>query len=101
MDTNQQNLYCVISARIIEDFVRYPDYEIFLIKSDKPVEFSKLKRAVGEYVALKNQIDTNLITIQNAIEATKIEDRNRWYEISESKGWCYEYISDFIHQVFL
>lgn len=100
MDTKQQKLYCVIAQRIIEDFVRYPYYEVFLIKSDKPVEFSKLRKAVGEYVALKNQIDANLVSVYDTIELIKTKDRNRWYQMVESKGWCYEYIDGVIRQVF-
>lgn len=97
---SQQSLYCVVTQRIVGNFVRYPEHKEFLIKSDKPVEFSKLRRAVGEYVALKNQIDANLVSIYDTIKLIETKDRNRWYQLAESKGWCYEYIDGFIRQVF-
>lgn len=100
MDTNQQSLYCVISKRVIGDLVKYPEHKVFLIKSDKPVELEKLRRAVREYVATQNQVSINLVSIYET-KLIKSEDRDRWYEIVESRQWCYEYRNDKIYQVFL
>lgn len=51
--TNQQSLYCVIAQRTIGDFLKYPEFKEFLIKSDYPVKTFDLMDAVKKYMAVK------------------------------------------------
>ena len=50
--TNQQSLYCVVTQRIVGNFVRYPEHREFLIKSDHPVKTSDFIEAVRDYVTM-------------------------------------------------
>ena len=101
MDTNQQSLHCVITQRIIGDFVRYPESKEFLIKSNRPVKTLDLMEAVREYVALQNQINKNFVSIYDMMDISKPEDKKKWYETVESRQWCYEYHNGKIYQIFL
>ena len=99
--TNQQCLYCVITQRIVGNFVRYPEYKEFLIKSDYPVKTSDLIEAVRDYVTMQNQININRVSIYDMTDILNPEDRKKWYETVESKQWCYEYHNGKIIQLFL
>lgn len=101
MDTNQQCLYCVITQRIIEGFVKYPKHKEFLIRSDHPIKIFDLMEAVKEYIALENQININFVSIYDVIDVSKIEDKKKWYEIAESRHLCYEYRNGKIYREFL
>ena len=99
--TNQQSLYCVIGQRIIGDFIKYPEYKEFLIRADYPIKVCDLIDAVKEYMAIKNQININLVSIYDMVDISKPEDKERWYKTVESRQWCFEYHSGKLYQTFL
>lgn len=98
---SQQSLYCVVTQRIVGNFVRYPEHKEFLIKSDHPVKTSDLIEAVRDYVAMQNQININWVSIYDMVDMFNPEDRKKWYDIVENKHWCYEYHNGKIIQMFL
>ena len=100
-DTNQQSLYCVVTQRIVGDFIQYLEFKEFLIKSDHPVKIRDLTMAVREYVSTKHQLNIDLVSIYNMIDVSKPEDKKRWYEIVESGRMCYEYHNGRLYQMFL
>lgn len=99
--TSQQSLYCVVTQRIVGNFVRYPEYKEFLIKSDRPIKTSDLIEAVRNYVAIQNQLSINRVSIYDTMGMLNTEDRKKWYDIVESRQWCYEYHNGKIYQMFL
>lgn len=99
--TNQQSLYCVIAQRTIGDFLKYPESKEFLIMSDHPVKTFDLMDAVKEYMAVKNQIHPNFISIYDLKWITDPEDKKKWYETVEKRQWYFEYHNDKIFQTFL
>lgn len=99
--TDQNSLYCVIAQRTIGDFLKYPEPKEFLIKSNHPVKTFDLMDAVKEYMAIKNQIHPNFISIYDLTDISKPEDKERWYKTVESRQWYFEYHNGKIFQVFL
>ena len=99
--TNQQSLYCVIAQRTIGDFLKYPESKEFLIMSDYPVKTPDLMDAVKKYMAVKNEIHPNFISIYDITDISKPEDKERWYKTVEKRQWCFEYYNGKLFQVFL
>lgn len=99
--TNWNSLYCVIAQRTIGDFLKYPESKEFLIMSDHPVKTFDLMDAVKEYMAVKNQIHPNFISIYDLKWITDPEDKKKWYETVEKRQWYFEYHNGKIFQTFL
>lgn len=99
--TNQNSLYCVIAQRTIGDFLKYPESKEFLIMSDYPVKTFDLMDAVKEYMAVKNQIHPNFISIYDLKWITDPEDKKKWYETVEKRQWYFKYHNGKIFQTFL
>lgn len=99
--TNQNSLYCAIAQRTIGDFLKYPESKEFLIMSDHPVKTFDLMDAVKEYMAVKNQIHPNFISIYDITDISKPEDKEKWYKTVESRQWCFEYHNGKVFQTFL
>lgn len=99
--TNENSLYCVIAQHTIGDFLRYPESKEFLIMSDHPVKTFDLMDAVKKYMAVKNEIHPNFISIYDITDISKTEDKEKWYKTVEKRQWCFKYYNGKIFQTFL
>ena len=92
--------YCVISQRIVGEFLRYPQHEEFLIISEQPVKISDFNAAVRNYVAKEHQLNAELVSIYDMIDVSTADGRRRFFETVESRQWCYEYRNGSLYRTF-
>ena len=105
MSNNMSNIrrnyyYCVISQRIIGEFLRYPQCEEFLIISEQPITINELSVAVRNYVAKEHQLNVDLASIYDMIDVSTEDGRRRFYESVERRQWCYEYHGGSLYKTF-
>lgn len=92
--------YCVISQRIIGEFLRYPQHEEFLIISEQPIKISDLNTAVRNYVAKEHQLNAELVFIYDMIDVSTEDGRRHFHETVERRQWCYEYHGGSLYKTF-
>ena len=101
MSNIQHNYYyCVISQRIIGEFLRYPRCEEFLVVSEQPIKINDLSTAVRNYMAKEHQLNADLVFIYDMIDVSTTESRRHFYEIVRQRQYCYEYRNGSLYKTF-
>ena len=99
-DIQHNYYYCVISQRIVGEFLRYPQCEEFLVISEQPIKISDLSAAVRNYVAKEQQLNAELVFIYDMMDISTAEGRRCFYESVERRQWCYEYHNGSLYKTF-